>query len=107
MGASNGSSTNVLNDAAVRHMVVRGRKEWSAFGYFVAELVTIVAWESGVELTGYSMKKRGRSWLLVLNAYTKEGKVVAFFEAPSPIDCFRCVYDKLYKSHIRWVKSKY
>jgi len=107
MQPSTDSRTDVLKPKAVRHLVVRGHKEWAAFGLFVAELTTELGWGSGVVYEGHVLRKKRATWLLVVKARDKTGPVVAFFEAATPIDCFRYLYEQLYKKHIKWVKSKY
>lgn len=83
--------------------------EWLTW---VAVLEQSLAWYQSKLLTGWTLRRRGDHWVMVLKALernnSREGKpVVAFMQARTPLDCFKALGGAIRTNGLYWKDDKY
>jgi len=77
---------------------------------FCLDPQAMVAWETGVTLTGYSINRNRDGWLLVIRVNTKTyKKKVAFIQAPTIDACWELFYSAVTTTSftLKWKTDKY
>lgn len=90
-----------------RGMTVKGRKDWSALGIFLAEIHELFPWYTGMRLDGFNVKFRETDVLLIVKATGRAGKFVAFYSGESQVVILRLLWGDLHRGTIRWRPDKF
>lgn len=67
------------------------------------------SWLTGMVLTGFTLKRKGRDWLLVIRAVRPDGKgKVSFIQHGTPEECFEYMWRMLHtKQGMPWKEDLY
>jgi len=82
----------------------------SPFMRFLLDPSAETAWMSGYALHSYSFTQKDESWLLVIRVNShKGGRLVAFIEAHSQVECMLLWHKALGSKHpiLKWRPDKY
>ncbi len=90
-----------------KQIIHKGQRGGAALAYFIGELPENIAFYTGVEMTGFTLKKREGNWLLIVNGRRAGKKVVCFIDAPSHVACFRVLLKSLQERKLAWSASRY
>ena len=88
-------------------VLVHGRKSWSALGLFLAELDKELAWHTGIQYRGHTLREQENGYLLILRGYKGTRPVVAFCGGGSLLNTYRELYWSLYKNLLVWRDDRY
>lgn len=94
-------------DNDTQEIIVRGRKSWSALGFFIAEIEEELAWATRRKLEGLNFYRKDNEWLMIVKATRKGKREVTFIAGPDIVSCYRQFYRLLKIGRLRWKEDKY
>lgn len=95
------------NPTEAEGMVVRGHKQWSALGLFVAEMEKEIAWFTSYQYRGLTLKRTDSGWMMIVRVLNGTTKLVSFYYAHTVTDCYRLLYGDLRNQRTQWKKDRY
>ena len=76
-------------------------------GFFIADIEQSFAWYTGRALDSIKLQKKGNSWLMVVTVDDAGGRHVAFIDSPTPLGCYRTLYQLLSSRKLNLKPSKF
>lgn len=75
--------------------------------YAFIEIDKILAWYEGLTFRGYTLKRDGESWVLIMRAEGAKGPLVSFTNGSSPYYCWLYFLKGLARKESPWRPDRY
>mgnify|MGYP001232102719 CR=1 FL=1 len=91
----------------VKDVCYGGRKRWDALGLWLVEFDKELAWYTGIEYTGHTLRQVEDGWQMIVRGRRRNEHLVAFVGGSDVLEVYRNLWSAVTKDFLRFKPDKF